>query len=109
MKVEKVHAAIKFSQDTGHGAWKSIEIGAEATVDERERWAASLAHLYSDLSRELKTLWAANGNKAQESPHDGAESHVEPPQPVERQWSAGAISPPLPAARRTLPGIHPGE
>ncbi|MCH8279359.1 MAG: hypothetical protein J4O03_08785 [Chloroflexi bacterium] len=38
MKVDRVSATIKYSQDTGHGAWKSVEIGAEASVDERERW-----------------------------------------------------------------------
>ena len=43
MKVEKVSANIRYSQDTGHGAWKVIEIGAEGTVDP--------ARLFEDLSR----------------------------------------------------------
>ena len=29
MKVDKVTVTIKFSQDTGKGAWKAIELGAE--------------------------------------------------------------------------------
>ena len=85
MKVERITAQVRYSQDTGHGAWKAVEIGAEATVDERERWAEALAHLYADLGQELKTLWSANGNghKLQESPQDGAEGNVVAPQPVE--------------------------
>ena len=42
--------------DTGKGAWKAVEIDAEASVDGRERWSEALAHLYADLGRELKTL-----------------------------------------------------
>ena len=62
-----------------------MEIGAEATVDERERWSEALAHLYADLGRELKSLWAnGNGHKPQESPQDGAWSTVAAPQPVEQ-------------------------
>ena len=86
MKVNRITAQVRYSQDTGHSAWKAIEIGAEATVDEKERWSEALAHLYADLGRELKTLWAANGNghKLQESPQVGAEGVVEALQPVEQ-------------------------
>ena len=68
MKVERVSATIKYSQDTGHGAWKAVEIGAEASVDAREGWSQALAHLYGDLGQQLKTLWAnGNGQKGQEA------------------------------------------
>jgi len=85
LKVDRVTAQVRVSQDTGHGAWKSIEIGAEATVDEEERWSEALAHLYADLGRELKTLWSyGNGHKAQESSQDSPPSTVAAPQSVER-------------------------
>ena len=107
MKIDRITAQIKLSRDTGNG-WKSIEIGAEATVDEREGWATALSQLYTELGRELKTLWAnGNGHKAPESHQNGSESTVEPLQPAEQpdgQWFS-----PLPAARRTLPGILPWE
>ncbi len=45
MKVEKVSATIRYSQDTGKGAWKVIEIGAEGSVDTRENWQAAQAYL----------------------------------------------------------------
>ena len=69
MKVERVTATIKYSQDTGKGAWKAIEIGAEATVNTKEHWPQAQAQLYAELSQQLKTLWA-NG-------HNGAEKAVE--------------------------------
>ena len=66
-----------------HGAWKAVQIGAEAPVDERERWSKALGHLYADPGRQLKTLWA-NGHQAQESLQVGAENTVAAPQPVEQ-------------------------
>ena len=36
MKVDRITAQIRYSQDTGHGVWKAVEIGAEATVDGKE-------------------------------------------------------------------------
>ena len=63
-----------------------MKIGAEATVDGRERRAEALTHLYADLSRELKNLRAANGNghKAQELRQDGTDSTVAVPQPTKQ-------------------------
>jgi len=63
MKVTTILANIRYSQDTGKGAWKAVEIGAEATVDQRERWDTALATLYADLGGQLKALWA-NGTGA---------------------------------------------
>jgi hypothetical protein len=37
MKVEKVSANIRYSQDTGKGAWKNIELGAKGSVDAEEQ------------------------------------------------------------------------
>ncbi len=41
MKVTTVTATIKYSKDTGKGAWKAAEIGVDATVDARETWQAA--------------------------------------------------------------------
>ena len=81
MKVTTVTAQVKYSQDTGHDAWKSIELGAEASVDGKESWTEAQASLYQQLGQQLKVLWAnGNGHK----PQDGAESHGEDPQPTEQ-------------------------
>jgi hypothetical protein len=78
MKIDRVKATIRYSQDTSKGAWKSIEIGAEGSVDERERWDAALAHLYADLGQQLKGLWA-NGQKSAAEPPAVGDGKAEPP------------------------------
>jgi len=74
MRVTTVTAQVKYSQDTGHDAWKSIELGAEASVDGKETWTEAQASLYQQLGCQLKALWAnGTGHKAQ----DGSENHGE--------------------------------
>ena len=75
MKVEKVSATIRYSQDTGKGAWKVIEIGAEGSVDTRENWQAAQAYLYAELGKQMRQLWH-NGNGAALNGNVGAESPV---------------------------------
>ena len=61
MKVDRITAQVRYSQDTGHAAWKAIEIGAEATLDDREWWSEALAHLYADLGPIVPTTAKPNG------------------------------------------------
>jgi hypothetical protein len=86
MKVTTVSANIRYSQDTGKGAWKAVEIGAEATVDQRERWDTALASLYADLGQQLKALWA-NGHKPADKPVE-ATAGAQPPQTPEHYCQA---------------------
>ncbi len=58
MNVDRVSAIIRYSQDTGKGAWKVVEVGAEGTVDTEEGWQGAQARLYAELSTQLKELWA---------------------------------------------------
>jgi hypothetical protein len=77
MQVTTVTATVRFSQDTGKGAWKSLELGAEATISPGESWRVAQANLYRDLGHQLKTLWKQNGSAA---PQDAAEdSQVDDP------------------------------
>jgi len=81
MKIEKVSATIRYSQDTGHGAWKVIEIGAEGSVDARENWQSAQAFLYHELGQQMKVLWS-NGNGAALNGSGGAETAMQPlPEP----------------------------
>jgi hypothetical protein len=69
MKVTTVTATLRYSAEA-KGAWRSIEVGAEATLTASdETWEQAQAELYHRLGRQLKTLWN-NGNKAdqQETP-----------------------------------------
>jgi hypothetical protein len=75
MRIDRVTATVRYSQDSGKGAWKSVELGAEATVDDRENWREAQANLYQQLGQQIKTLWA-NGSAAPvvaAQPRDGAE------------------------------------
>ena len=56
MKVTTVSANIRYSQDTGHGAWKMGELGAEASIDQRDNWTDAQASLYHQLGQQLKAL-----------------------------------------------------
>ena len=64
MKVTTISANIRYSQDTGHGAWKVIELGAEATIDAKDSWQQAQQQLYGELSQQLQKMWA-NGKTAQ--------------------------------------------
>ena len=44
-----VGANIHYSQDTGHGARKVVELGTEATVDQQHNWIDAQAALYQQL------------------------------------------------------------
>ncbi len=78
MKVEKISATIRYSQDTGKGAWKVIELGAEATISDREHWKQAQSKLYYQLGDQLRQLWH-NGTSAALNGAGGAETAIEPP------------------------------
>src|SRR5919106_769133 len=67
MKVTTVTATLRYSAEA-KGAWRSIEVGAEATLtNSDETWETAQAELYHRLGQQLKTLWA-NGNGKAETP-----------------------------------------
>jgi hypothetical protein len=61
MQVNKVTATVRYTQDTGKGAWKSLELGCEASINEREDWLIAQATLYGQLAQQFRELWARNG------------------------------------------------
>jgi hypothetical protein len=79
MKVQKVSAVVRYSQDTGKGAWKSLELGVEASLDDRERWQAAQAQLYSELASQFKQLWPQNGYAHAETHQEGHQIDAQPP------------------------------
>jgi hypothetical protein len=67
VKVTTVTATLRYSAEA-KGAWRSIEVGAEATLtNSDETWETAQAELYHRLGQQLKTLWA-NGNGKTETP-----------------------------------------
>jgi hypothetical protein len=82
MNVRIVSANIRYSAEA-KGAWRTIEVGAEATVDPGENWHTAQQELYHQLGRQMKTLWA-NGNgtgKPQSSPEKPLPTAAPPSRP----------------------------
>ena len=69
MDVTKISANVRFSAPKGDG-WKTVEIGAEATVTEGENWEQVQQRLYGDLSNQLRSFWN-NGNGRNTSTESG--------------------------------------
>jgi hypothetical protein len=69
VKVTTISVNIRFSQDTGAGSWKTVELGSEATLsNSSEDWEQSQRELYARLSEQLKIIWSgrADAQYAQE-------------------------------------------
>lgn len=74
MKVDRVKATLRYSAEA-KGAWRSLEIGAEATVAPDEDWQSAQASLYQQLGQQLQALW--DNRKADEVPEKPAETSEE--------------------------------
>ena len=96
MKVEKVSATIRYSQDTGKGVWKVVELGAEATISDREHWKQAQSELYYQLAGQLQTLWsngssdgaALNGAGGAETTIAGSPESEPAPTTTRKHWCA---------------------
>ena len=80
MNVNKVTATVKYTQDTGKGVWKSLELGCEASINEREDWQTAQATLYGQLAQQFKALWSQNGDVPHVHAPEGHRIDVQPSQ-----------------------------
>ena len=74
MEVDRVKATLRYSAEA-RGAWRSLEIGAEATVAPDEDWRTAQASLYQQLGQQLRALW--DNRRADEAPEKPAEASEE--------------------------------
>ena len=74
MEVDRVKATLRYSAEA-RGAWRSLEIGAEATVAPDEDWHTAQASLYQQLGQQLRALW--DNRRADEAPEKPAEASEE--------------------------------
>ena len=72
MIVTTISATIRYSQDSGHGAWKVIELGAEASISDREHWKQAQSELYYQIADQLRTLWSNGSNNSNGTALNGA-------------------------------------
>jgi hypothetical protein len=98
MQVERINATIRYSQEI-QGAWKSLELGAEASLEPDENWTIAQQGLYSLLTGQLKALWGNKNGHSPEHAQNGAENHVE------GSWEE-VTSYPSPAAEKPAPREH---
>jgi hypothetical protein len=69
MRVTTVTATLRYSAEA-QGAWRSIEVGAEATLtNSDEDWRAAQANLYQQLGQQLRALWNGKGQEGQQNGH----------------------------------------
>ena len=66
MIVTTVSAMVRYSQDTGKGAWKVIELGAEGSIGQKDNWKQAQSELYYQLGAQLRSLWSGNSKTASE-------------------------------------------
>ena len=65
MKITTISAHVRYSKPMGDGSYKTVELGAEATLTAQDKWTEAQASLYQELGHQLKALWTAkNGGSA---------------------------------------------
>jgi hypothetical protein len=57
VRVTKVQVSLRYSKELPAGAWKSVELGAEATLTEGETREGATAALYDSLVEDMKRMW----------------------------------------------------
>jgi hypothetical protein len=72
MKVTNVSASIRYSAEA-RGAWRSIELGVEATIAPSEDWHTAQQDLYAQLGEQLKTMWSKGASKVETEPDSWVE------------------------------------
>jgi hypothetical protein len=77
VKATQVSASIRFSKEV-HEGWKSVELGAEASLDPGDDWQLAQQGLYAGLVAQLRTLSGKNG--VVEHALEGSTMAVQPPQ-----------------------------
>jgi hypothetical protein len=85
MQVDRVSATVRYSAEA-KGAWRTMELGGEATVAPGESWKVAQASLYQDLGHQIKTLWSKNGSANGSAAQDAPEGHQVPVQPSNPQY-----------------------
>jgi len=61
MNVQTITVNLRASRPGKDGAWKTVEVGAQASLEPWETWQQSQAALYGELADQLKSLW--NGER----------------------------------------------
>jgi hypothetical protein len=101
MRVDRISAHVRFSKDTGQG-WKTVELGAEASLDPDEDWTLAGQGLYALLSAQLREVWGWGQNAPNPEPSQNG-----PEKPGAPTWAELESYPsPTPREERPPPREH---
>lgn len=57
MKIKTISAKVRYSSSVGEFKQKTIELGAEGAISEKEDWIEEQEKLYALLSKQLVKQW----------------------------------------------------
>ena len=82
MRITKINTSLRYSAEA-KSAWRSIEVGCEATLtaSEATEWETAQAELHEKLKRQVNRFWSNGNGKAE--PRDPS---PEEPLPVKEHW-----------------------
>lgn len=86
MRVTTISAAVRYSADTGHGSWKTLELGAEATIDSNENWTVALSCLYDTLVSQFRAKWQNGPTQPAAAPANGQQGDPQRPTPRKARY-----------------------
>ena len=75
MKDTTISANVRFSKALGDGAYKTVELGAEAVLSPKDSWDEAQALLYQELGQQLKSLWSNKSNGKSDTNADALPEH----------------------------------
>lgn len=73
MEIDRIKINVRFSKNTKHGEYKTIEVGAEASIGPSENWEEASDELYNQLAKQL----ARSFNGPTEEPSEEKTAPVE--------------------------------
>lgn len=99
MIVNKVSVNLRYSADTGAGSWRTVELGAEASLEGDESLEVGTQELYRQVKAELAAIWhsAVKDQPAAAPPAPAQPAYYPPPAPAYAP-PAGYYPAPPPAA-----------
>ena len=85
MQVTKVSASVRYSRALAQGEHKTVELSAEASVEEGEQWTLCQQGLFAQLSAQLREVWGWGQNGHPQNGHERPKEEVQSLPPAEEK------------------------
>jgi hypothetical protein len=92
MEIQTITVHVRYSKPMTDGAFKTVELGAEASLSPGDDYHEAQVSLYHELGETMKYVFSGNGSG---KPANGSERRTEPDEvkPVETPTRKGASTP----------------